>query len=123
MKLIDDLFTILDNDAVNNRIKIRINANHDVFKAHFPGNPIVPGVLQIQMITDLLEARFKRHLYMNEIRNIKFITVLIPNSEEELSFQLNKLEKYESGVKATVQIVASDKLYSKISLSFQFDCL
>lgn len=123
MKLINDFFTIVDDDAVNNRIMIRINADHEVFKAHFPDNPIVPGVLQIQLITELLETRFKRHLYMNEIRNIKFISVLIPNSEEVLSFQFNKLEIYESGVKATVQIVASDKLYSKINLSFQFDCL
>ncbi|MBQ0740088.1 3-hydroxyacyl-ACP dehydratase, partial [Aquimarina celericrescens] len=37
-------------------VTITINKNHKIFKGHFPGNPVTPGVCMIQIIKELAEG-------------------------------------------------------------------
>ncbi len=36
------------SDGTEGRVEFDVNKNNDVFKGHFPGNPIFPGVLQME---------------------------------------------------------------------------
>ena len=41
-------------------VMIRLNPEHEIFRAHFPGQPITPGVCQIQMVTEISEVGNER---------------------------------------------------------------
>jgi 3-hydroxyacyl-[acyl-carrier-protein] dehydratase len=65
--------------------RIFIDAGHPSLPGHFPGNPIVPGVLLLDYVAQALEdeggATFAR------IRVVKFHAPLLPRQDAELSIE------------------------------------
>lgn len=122
MRLKNDFFRIVQNDDSynENRIEIVLNPNHDIFKSHFPGNPIVPGVCQIQIITELMEILLGKKLYLSEVKNIKYISVLVPNDKEIIEVSFNKISKDEDSVRVFVAVSFNNKVYSKLSLEYLY---
>ena len=72
--LINDFFTIseLTNSEDTIESKVQLNASHKIFDGHFPGNPVTPGVVQIQIVKELLEkALEKEYVLKLSIRFLK----------------------------------------------------
>jgi 3-hydroxymyristoyl/3-hydroxydecanoyl-(acyl carrier protein) dehydratase len=65
--------------------RIRIDADHPSLSGHFPGNPIVPGVVLLDCCAQALEneggATFAR------LRAVKFHAPLLPGQDAELSIE------------------------------------
>ena len=74
--------------------RIRLNPEHYIFKAHFPGNPIVPGVCQVKIISELIENYLGRRVVLSGIKNIKYLSVIIPSGDEILDVVFNKIDTY-----------------------------
>jgi 3-hydroxyacyl-[acyl-carrier-protein] dehydratase len=68
---------------------ILINDKHDVFKGHFPDNPIMPGVCMIQIIKELSETITKSNLLMQTLSNVKFMALINPEVTPELRLELD----------------------------------
>ena len=75
-------------------ITIKVNENHDVFKGHFPGNPIMPGVCMMQIIKELTEQITESSLFMQTLTNVKFMALINPfiNSKLVLELDINTTE-------------------------------
>ncbi len=67
---------------------VLLNADHSIYQGHFPGNPVVPGVCQIQMIKELLELVLLRSTRLMESDNIKFLSMINPRNIELLNVDL-----------------------------------
>ena len=63
---------------------ITLNPEHKIYQGHFPGNPVVPGVCQIRMITEILSEIEKRELRLQEADNVKFLSMINPREHPEL---------------------------------------
>ena len=52
MKLIGDFFHIVSTKHSEAELvwQVQLNADHYIYRAHFPGNPITPGVCLVQMV-------------------------------------------------------------------------
>jgi 3-hydroxyacyl-[acyl-carrier-protein] dehydratase len=61
---------------------VRIPAAHPALPGHFPGNPIVPGVVLLDCIVAALERADGVHLV--RIGAVKFLAPLRPDEEAEL---------------------------------------
>ena len=61
---------------------MKVNKNHPCLKGHFPNNPIVPGVLILQLVIQSLP----RH-QCYKAPQIKFINPLKPEEDFDISFQ------------------------------------
>ncbi len=82
------LFTVLINDFYNchdietheNEYGCRIvfNAEHDIFKGHFPGQPVVPGVCMMELVKELLQTQLDKPLMLSSARNVKFLGFITP---------------------------------------------
>lgn len=97
--LTDKFYKVLELKKVSdNQILavIEINKDHDIYKGHFPNQPIVPGVCQIQIVKELLEELIGKKLKMTHGDNIKFTGMIIPNQTPvvnlEVNFKMNELE-------------------------------
>jgi 3-hydroxyacyl-[acyl-carrier-protein] dehydratase len=68
---------------------ILINEQHEVFKGHFPGNPIMPGVCMMQIIKELTEQITESSLFMQSLTNVKFMALINPFQTPELRLELD----------------------------------
>jgi 3-hydroxymyristoyl/3-hydroxydecanoyl-(acyl carrier protein) dehydratase len=62
----------------------RISADQAFFAGHFPGAPIMPAVVQLQMIEALLQTRRDWPSTLAGGRAIKFLRPVVPGSELQI---------------------------------------
>lgn len=75
--------------------ELHFDAAHDIFKGHFPHQPVVPGVCSLQIIKELLEEQLGVSLQLSSAPQVKFLQLLTP----ELSpTYLLKWEEQEAGI-------------------------
>jgi 3-hydroxyacyl-[acyl-carrier-protein] dehydratase len=90
--LIKDFYKVIsiENTAENKYLAmISINEEHEVFKGHFPGNPIMPGVCMMQIIKELTEQISASSLFMQSLSNVKFMALINPFNTPELRLELD----------------------------------
>jgi 3-hydroxyacyl-[acyl-carrier-protein] dehydratase len=90
--LLKDFYKVvsLENTAENKHlVLIHVNAEHEVFKGHFPGNPIMPGVCMMQIIKELVEQISGTSLFMQSLSNVKFMALINPFNTPELRLELD----------------------------------
>ena len=52
-----DLFTSIDNYLAQEghyAFRVRLDASHPVYRGHFPGHPVLPGVCTLQLVRECL---------------------------------------------------------------------
>jgi len=81
--LINDFYTCHDSLHSDNELRCRIvfNEAHAIFKGHFPGQPVVPGVCMMEIVKELLQNQVGRQLMLHEARNVKFLQFITPGME------------------------------------------
>lgn len=99
-------------------VVLRTNPAHPIYQAHFPGSPITPGVCLIQAAGELLENKLGRKLYLQSIKNVKFLLVLVPEEGKKIKYVFSNIVEDENGVKTQVLINDDTTVYAKISLVF-----
>jgi len=63
---------------------IEFNPDHIVYAGHFPGHPVTPGVIQLQIVHELLEKYFCKDLNLITMTQCKFLKILNPNKTSQL---------------------------------------
>ena len=90
--LLKDFYTINSLSQVAEQsylVVLTLNDKHEVFKGHFPGNPITPGVGMMQIIKELTEEITKKKLFLTNASNVKFMALINPEVNPELKLQLD----------------------------------
>lgn len=90
--LLKDFYKIisLENSADSKyKAVILINEKHEIFKGHFPENPIMPGVCMMQIIKELTEQITASSLFMQSLSNVKFMALINPFQTPELLLELD----------------------------------
>ena len=124
MNLKNNLYIIKSSDVEKRSFLIELLPNSIIYKAHFPGHPITPGVCIVQIATELLQEFMHKNLVLKTIANAKFLSIINPEEDKEVIFNIKKLTIDETEKKITVSIIVqdqSDKIYSKISLTYNFE--
>jgi 3-hydroxyacyl-[acyl-carrier-protein] dehydratase len=62
------------------------------YAGHFPGNPISPGVCNIQMIKECAEQLACKRLFLGNIAKCRFSAVLTPQSTTRLQLRMRLAE-------------------------------
>ncbi len=105
--LLKDFYSVvsLDNlDEKNYIVWIRLNKEHEIFKGHFPDNPVTPGVCMMQIVKELTERFTGEKLFMSQVSNVKFMALINPELHPELKLEMSvdtDLELAQSKVKIT----------------------
>jgi 3-hydroxyacyl-[acyl-carrier-protein] dehydratase len=118
MKLINDFYTILSTESTEGSYicKVRLNDRHDLFRVHFPCNPITPGVCLIQMATEILEEKYRQAFMLHTASSIKFKKTVGPHDEPTFIFTK---ECFGDGKLSTcVSIEDGQTQYVKMSLQY-----
>lgn len=85
-----------------------LNPDHLVYKAHFPGQPVTPGVCILQMIQELLSEQMGMPLFIKKIKNVKFTRMISPITDGRISVLFSSVSEEEGGVKAQGVVAGPD---------------
>jgi 3-hydroxyacyl-[acyl-carrier-protein] dehydratase len=114
MKLLNDFFSITQSTVtpLSIDVDIQLNANHTIYNGHFPGKPITPGVIQMQIVDELLKVNIHKKMTLLYLTQCKFLNVLNPNVNAGLHINI-AIEKQEK------EIVVRSFGYTKDTIFFK----
>nr|MBP7471456.1 hydroxymyristoyl-ACP dehydratase [Prevotella sp.] len=121
MKLLNSLYKIQRKEVNDNGViyNIHLDKNHFIYQAHFPGQPITPGVCIIQIAQELLEDFLGMMLDIKSVKNVKFLSVISPEISPEVSYELTKITTDSKTGETKMQVIVSNDNVNlaKVSLS------
>lgn len=105
MILLNDFFTINDSRSSETEIwaELLINADHKIFEGHFPNQPVVPGVCQMQMIKEIVELMLDKETNLVQAADMKFLAVIDPQKNNLVHASI----KYAADENGLISIAAS----------------
>ncbi len=116
-KLIPDFYNVLNTaDLGNNSYEVKVSMNPDaeVYKGHFPGQPVAPGACLTQMVKEVVNSITGQDMRLTEAQQIKFLATVNPVTCPELLLDLT-IDKSENGVK--IKCTAKDETTSYFKIS------
>lgn len=120
--VLKDFYKVLSEEKTGDakyNIRILVNANHEVFNGHFPGNPIMPGVCMIQIIKELTESITKSSLMIQTLTNVKFMALINPETNPELRLELDITTTEDDLVKVKNTTYFNDTVALKLSNTYK----
>jgi 3-hydroxyacyl-[acyl-carrier-protein] dehydratase len=118
MKLLNDFYTIKQTSGEGTEFDYTLSLNkaYFIYKAHFPDNPITPGVCIIQICKELMELHTGEVLFLQKIHNVKFLSVIDPRVADTIQVSFSKISIAENGYKCSVLVHWETTQFAKLSL-------
>jgi 3-hydroxymyristoyl/3-hydroxydecanoyl-(acyl carrier protein) dehydratase len=66
-----------------------VPADHPSLPGHFPGTPVVPGVVVLDHVLKASESWQKREIRARALEQVKFHSPLLPGEPADVSLELN----------------------------------
>jgi 3-hydroxyacyl-[acyl-carrier-protein] dehydratase len=120
MKIKNDFYQIKEINHTDNGVvfSIRFNPEHYIYTAHFPGNPITPGVCITQIVKELTEELVQAPLFLKIAKNIKYTQIINPLLHPEVAFILSNPLEIENGYKVNASVESNGEVFARMSLQF-----
>lgn len=120
--LIKDFYQITEivSEETNIIANIKLNVEHKVYKGHFPTQAVVPGVIQLQIIKEILEKHFEQKLFMGNISQVKYLIPITPYESPELTIKIAYKKIDENILKSTISIGFNDIIFTKAKINFSY---
>jgi len=120
MILKDNFFRVKDSAQTATGVDyiIEFNPEHFIYQAHFPDHPITPGVCIIQIIKELLVEIVQRNLFLKKIDNIKFLNVINPLENREVTFSISLSLNEDDTHKISAVVYHGENRFAKLSMLF-----
>lgn len=118
MKLKNELYSIKGYTDEENvvRFMLELNPKSFIYQAHFPNEPVTPGVCIVQMGREVLEELTCCTLELIKVKNVKFLSVIAPDRDKVIDCQLNKLSHDNGFIKAQLVFASQGMPKAKMSL-------
>jgi len=98
---------------------IKLEAEHAIFRGHFPDQPVLPGVAQIEILGSAIELETKKKADLDNAKSIKFLKVIDPNKVSNLNLKGKIIESSPDHIKVSAVIDTSEGLYFKFKGTFK----
>lgn len=110
MRLHNSLYTIQSKQRQDDAAQyvLVLNAEHEIYKAHFPGQPITPGVCLLQIAKELLEDFSNLTFEISHIKNVKFLSIVSPIDLKQVAFELDHIQITENEVDCRSQVISTE---------------
>ena len=78
--------TLLSRDVRGDSLflTLEVSPDHECFRGHFPGFPVLPGVVQLHWAVEIGREHFGFGQAVSDIRRLKFKSVVTPPATLEL---------------------------------------
>ncbi len=120
MKLLDSMYHIKEwrTDGTTTAADITFCPDHIIYQAHFPGQPVTPGVCILQIISELLEVHFDADLKLNVVKSMKFVKPISPVDDSQVTMTFQQIAESNGMVTVKGDISSGDVLYTRFTLHY-----
>jgi 3-hydroxyacyl-[acyl-carrier-protein] dehydratase len=120
--LLNNLYTIESQTKSEQWVtsSLKLDANHAIFKGHFPGQPVLPGVCMLEMISEIMGGLLKKNFHISAAPLVKFLRMIDPRKNPDINVEINYQEK-GSGVAAGGKIFCGPEIFMKFQLTLLAD--
>ena len=93
----NDFFTIVSQVSGEGKLTgvLEFDPGHAIFKGHFPGVPVVPGVCMMQMVKEMLENAIGVETMLRKAMSMKFLTLINPLVNRSVQFEINYTDELQ----------------------------
>lgn len=100
----------MHTDGRHGRFHIALRPDCEVYRGHFPGNPVCPGVCHIQTVKELTERLTGCRLRIRSIRLCRLKAVATPSACPELCVDIN-LSDTDGGLLVEARMADAERTY------------
>lgn len=101
---------------------MRLSVAHPIFDGHFPDMPILPGVCQVQMCSEILAQIVEQKIALSEANSIKFLSFINPNETESFNIEMS-WDKIESKISLSAIIKSEERIFLKMKANYNLSNL
>jgi 3-hydroxyacyl-[acyl-carrier-protein] dehydratase len=94
-------------------VALELNIEHDIFKGHFPGQPVVPGACMLQMVKEVLSAGLNKDYRLEKADNLKFIAPVDPRVTDDLQLKIT-YKTLDTGLQVNALMSANEVVCFKM---------
>ena len=118
--LIPDFYSVQKIETTEGAIlaAVRLNPDHEIYKGHFPEQPVVPGVLQLQIIREILEESLDQQLFISRVNSAKYLRMITPVHSTELQITIRYKTTHEKWCKVDAIIGSGQTVFTKLKAEF-----
>ncbi len=115
---LNDLYHIISTETREEvcLITVRLNPEHRIYGAHFPGNPITPGACLLEMARELASVVLEKKLLLEKADNVKFLKGIHPGKNPLIVFRLNITELDNQNWKVRTEIMEGETIMTRMNL-------
>lgn len=88
---------------------LRVDPGHPSLPGHFPGRPVVPGVVLLDAVVEALERRLGPGVRVCALPQVKFLQPLLPGEHARIDLSL-QLPRVRFRIERGETLVASGEL-------------
>ena len=108
--------TSQNHSSLTGEFELVLNPDHIIYQSHFPGYPITPGVIQLQIITELCGRCLDKKMRIIKINRSKFLQVINPEIHKTISISISLTsQNHESEVDAIITF--GDIVFTKVNMT------
>ena len=119
MELKNNLYTITSHQEHEGTHEFLLTLLPDsiIYKAHFPGQAITPGVCITQMAVEMAAEVMQQPLTLVKVKNVKFLSVISPNETATVTCVISNLRTTDSGTAFQATVCSKETVFAKMSLT------
>lgn len=121
MILKNNLYRVITENKDDKSYSLELIPDCMIYRAHFPEQPITPGVCIIQIASELLTDLYSLTFELSSVANAKFLAVINPQDTPKLTYTFKKIvfDDERQSLKVSVIVSNNDTVFTKLSLVYK----
>jgi 3-hydroxyacyl-[acyl-carrier-protein] dehydratase len=103
----------------NVKAEVQLNPAHEIFKGHFPQQPVLPGACMVQMLKQILQKAHNCQLELHKGQNIKFISLVVPGGNNMVRFDIQTKSNADGLLSVNSTLYSQEVASMKFSGSYK----
>lgn len=110
-----DFYTIIEQQQKADIaiFELLLNADHPIYKGHFPNQPVMPGVCMLQLVTELTSKALGQSLQLKKASQAKFLVPIVPQQFPQIKLKTRFVAQEEQQWKITASIEGANQIFFK----------